>query len=672
MALGCAAALQAADPTPVSTLTLITPGNPATTYQLSGHEGQLTASPSPGRDQREQSLPVTVTRWAQTQAEGVTTISVRITALQTVYFNYSEQLLLDGIRHDDCDFYMPGFWYHKNLRSPKEAPSFHTSDSWQVREDRLSAPLTAIFDQQQGRYYSLERTNTGTEDCVLQNLSGDVILSGHTSVGSVGFANIDGKAALTCSFPYVEAPKRYIRKLTLIDPIRTFQKLEKGQTEEVVWTLRQGEVADYSDLVRQVWENSYTAYAPQPLADAPYANDDEAKDALSPFFIDSYVDKFELKYLSGMTLRCDDCLPHGDYQIGFVGRVLLNAVNGLEYGEARGRKDIVDVVNRVIESHLTHGFGPEGYFLESGNLEHGFFDPVLSIRRQSEGIFAMLYYLRNEQRQGRQHPEWEARIRKVCDNLVALQQPDGSFPRKFTADGKTIDASGGSTPSVTAPLVMAYRYFKKDNRKYLECARRSAAYLEREIIDKADYFSSTLDANCEDKEAALAAATATYYLTLVTTKAEHQHYVDLCRKATYFCLSWYYLWDVPFAQGQMLGDLGFHSRGWGNVSVENNHIDVFVFEFAGILRAMARECNEPRFAAMADVIRSSMLQLMPAPGHMCGIGKAGFYPEVVQHTHWDYGRNGKGFYNDIFAPGWTVASLWQLLSPNRVAEYFAK
>ena len=75
---------------------------------------------------------------------------------------------------------------------------------------------------------------------------------------------------------------------------------------------------------------------------------------------------------------------------------------------------------------------------------------------------------------------------------------------------------------------------------------------------------------------------------------------------------------------------------------------------------------------MADVIRSSMLQLMPAPGHMCGIGKAGFYPEVVQHTHWDYGRNGKGFYNDIFAPGWTVASLWQLLSPNRVAEYFAK
>ena len=26
-------------------------------------------------------------------------------------------------------------------------------------------------------------------------------------------------------------------------------------------------------------------------------------------------------------------------------------------------------------------------------------------------------------------------------------------------------------------------------------------------------------------------------------------------RTAYFALSWYYLWDVPFAQGQMLGDL---------------------------------------------------------------------------------------------------------------------
>jgi hypothetical protein len=106
------------------------------------------------------------------------------------------------------------------------------------------------------------------------------------------------------------------------------------------------------------------------------------------------------------------------------------------------------------------------------------------------------------------------------------------------------------------------------------------------------------------------------------------------------------------------------------VSVENNHVDVFIFEFATVLDWLARERDEPRFAAFSAVIKSSMLQLMPQEGSMFDIGKVGYYPEVVQHTNWDYGKNGKGFYNDIFAPGWTVASLWQMLSPDRVENYF--
>ena len=151
----------------------------------------------------------------------------------------------------------------------------------------------------------------------------------------------------------------------------------------------------------------------------------------------------------------------------------------------------------------------------------------------------------------------------------------------------------------------------------------------------------------------------------------HKHYADLTKQAAYFALSWYYLWDVPFAPGQMLGDIGLKTRGWGNVSVENNHIDVFVFEFADVLRWLSNEYNESRFSDFAEVISTSMRQLLPYEGHMCGIAKVGYYPEVVQHASWDYGKNGKGYYNDIFAPGWTVASLWELFTPGR-AETFMK
>ena len=111
--------------------------------------------------------------------------------------------------------------------------------------------------------------------------------------------------------------------------------------------------------------------------------------------------------------------------------------------------------------------------------------------------------------------------------------------------------------------------------------------------------------------------------------------------------------------------------GGGNVSVENNHVYSFVFELASVLDWLSKSCCEPRFSLMSAVIWSSMLQLIPSEEMMFGIGRVGYCPEVVQHTTWDSGKNGKGFYNDIFAPGWTVASLWQLLSPNRVEEFFS-
>ena len=54
---------------------------------------------------------------------------------------------------------------------------------------------------------------------------------------------------------------------------------------------------------------------------------------------------------------------------------------------------------------------------------------------------------------------------------------------------------------------------------------------------------------------------------------------------------------------------------------------------------------------------------------MCGIAKVGYYPEVVQHTNWDYGKNGKGYYNDIFAPGWTVCFLMGTLYSRTCGDF---
>ena len=645
-----------------TSISLKVPGNDAQHYSLTlqkQQDGIYTC-------QSSEQLPLAITRQV-VDKDGKQRINVVIKAFDTVYFNYGEQIKT-GYRHSDCQFYMPGFWYRQNLRSPEKAPSFHTSDSWLVREDRLSTPLTAAFNSSKGKSMSVIRIDKFDKEALATHKEGEVIVSGETSIGYTGFENIGGMTVLSYGFPYKEAPKTYIRKLTLAPSVEAFQLLRKGDSITLTWELSEIDAADFSECVQRTWEYCYDTNRPQPV-NTPYTVD-RMKDVLSNFFVESYVNTTPTHYYSGVELKTATCDNTDVAEVGFVGRTLLNAFNALEYGSQQNRPELVNSANSIFDTYLTNGFSPAGFFNEVVHYNRDFKEANLSIRRQSEGVYAILNYLDYEKQHKRKHPEWEKRLKVILDSFLRLQNADGSFPRKFKDDFSIVDGTGGSTPSATLPLVMAYKYFK--DKRYLESAKRTVNYLENELISKSDYFSSTLDANCEDKEASLYAATATYYLALVTKGAERSHYAGLCKKAAYFALSWYYTWDVPFAEGQMLGDIGLKTRGWGNVSVENNHIDVFVFEFADVLHWLSKEYNEPRFSDFAEVISTSMRQLLPYEGHMCGVSKVGYYPEVVQHTNWDYGRNGKGYYNDIFAPGWTVASLWELFSPGRAEKFLLK
>ena len=645
-----------------ASISLKVPGNDAKQYPLAlqkMQDGMYSCRAS-------ETLPLDIIRQV-VDKDGKQRITVTLKALENVYFNYGEQIKT-GYKHSDCQFYMPGFWYRRNLRSPKEAPSFHTSDSWLVREDRLSTPLTAAFNPASGTSMSVIRIDKFDKEALTTHKEGEVILSGETSIGYTGFCNVDGVTVLAYGFPYKEAPKTYIRKLTLAPAVEAFQLLRKGDSISMTWEVSERNAADFSECVQRTWEYCYDTNRPKPV-DTPYTVD-RMKEVMSNFFVESYVSNTPTHYYSGVELETATCANTDVAEVGFVGRTLLDAFNALEYGKQQNRQDLVDNANHIFDTYLQNGFSPAGFFNEVVHYNRGFKETRHSIRRQSEGVYAILNYLNYEKQQKRKHPEWEKRIKGMLDSFLKLQNEDGSFPRKFKDDFSVVDASGGSTPSATLPLVMASKYFK--DKRYLASAKRTVDYLEKELISKADYFSSTLDANCEDKEASLYAATAAYYLALVTKGEERAHYAGLAKKAAYFALSWYYTWDVPFAEGQMLGDIGLKTRGWGNVSVENNHIDVFIFEFADVLHWLSKEYNEPRFSDFAEVISTSMRQLLPYEGHMCGIAKVGYYPEVVQHTNWDYGRNGKGYYNNIFAPGWTVASLWELFTPGRAEQFLLK
>ena len=473
-------------------LALKVPGNPSISYEL--RPVKLEDNYFNYEWRSDSKLPVIVFHKVE-KMDNRTKLTVQLSAVQDVYFSYRQQMKT-GYKHDDCQFYMPGFWYRRNLRSPKQAPSFHTSDSWLVREDRLSTPLTAAFSPANGKSMSVIRIDKFDKEALATHKEGEVIVSGETSIGYTGFENVGGMTVLSYGFPYREAPKTYIRKLTLAPPVEAFQSLRKGDSITLTWELAEIDAADFSECVQRTWEYCYDTNRPQPV-DTPYTVD-RMKEVLSNFFVESYVDNTPTHYYSGVELKTATC-DHVDVaEIGFVGRTLLNAFNALEYGTQQNRRELMNSANSVFDTYLQNGFSPAGFFNEVVHYNRGFKESKHSIRRQSEGVYAVLNYLSYEKQQKRKHPEWEKRIKGILDSFLRLQNEDGSFPRKFKDDFSIVDGTGGSTPSATLPLVMAYKYFK--DKRYLESAKRTVGYLEKELISKADFFSSTLDANCEDKE----------------------------------------------------------------------------------------------------------------------------------------------------------------------------
>ena len=639
-------------------LSVKTPGNPAKQHAFAGKVGEIEA---------DQAMPVRVSQKLSTK-DNDRVLSITIEAREDAYINLSGVLPLNKQQYQSTQFYLPGFWYRKNYRSPDKAPNARVNKSWIVREDRLSTPLAGAYDEATGKGVNLIRLDNVDQVALTPLNHGEVILGGPTNLGAVGFGEQKGQVFLSFAIPYKEAPHSYYRKLTLGEPVTSFVLLRSGERLTAEYLIRSFEASDYSDFIARSWTTSFEIKKPEPVRSDEFS-DQEIKRVLARFWKQSFTSTQDLKGYSGVHLQTADCEVIPLLEVGFVGRVLLNAFNSLEFGYEQNDQELINISHQIWDSYLANGFTKSGLFREVVDEYHGREADVFSIRRQSEGLYATLFYLAYEKAAGRLHPEWEARVKAMLGLLSKLQKEDGSFPRKFDDNQNVKDDSEGSSSCAVPPLVMAYRYF--GDKSYLAMARKVAAYQEAELISKADYFSSTLDANCEDKEASLYVATSLYYLAQVSKGKEKAHYIQQAKKASYFALSWYYTWDVPFAPGQMLGDLGMKSRGWGNVSVENNHIDVYIFEFDEILDWLASETKESRFAHFANVIRSSMRsQLLPYEGNMVGIGKVGYYPEVVQHTQWDYGKFGKGFYNDLFAPGWTVASLWELLTVGRTEAYF--
>ena len=200
--------------------------------------------------------------------------------------------------------------------------------------------------------------------------------------------------------------------------------MQAGESKTLTWRIHETKAASYGDFVAQTWQYCFDQMQPQPLTQQFTVN--QVKAQLCNYFRESYISEFPLKFNSGITILTDDCKPSREVQLGFCGRVLLNAFNEVEWGEAHDDKQLVDMGHSIIKSFMQNGFTDSGYFFDFVNFNHGMpqsKDVKHSIRQQSEAVYAMLHYLKYELILKSPKTDNNANLRIFLDskNAVALE-----------------------------------------------------------------------------------------------------------------------------------------------------------------------------------------------------------------------------------------------------------
>lgn len=154
--------------------------------------------------------------------------------------------------------------------------------------------------------------------------------------------------------------------------------------------------------------------------------------------------------------------------------------------------------------------------------------------------------------------KWEAFFRKACD-LHAKRILDPAWRPRSTNEA-----------SLIAPLVKASVLYS--NPTYRRAALHAAThYAQRHLGTAEPYWGGTLDASCEDKEAAALAFGGFLELYELTRAPQH---LEWARHACDMMMTYTYVWDVP-QPADRLSDHRVRTRGWTSVSAQNMHLDVW-------------------------------------------------------------------------------------------------
>lgn len=299
-----------------------------------------------------------------------------------------------------------------------------------------------------------------------------------------------------------------------------------------------------------------------------------------------------------------------------------------------------------------------------GALPDGAGRETISARMQGESLSDLIDLMMLLKSAGRPVPaHWEKFVRDGCAFLSdpAHRTADGVYPFCWLPDGTPAESmmTAAGMPCVTA-LVKAAAYFNRAD--YLETAQALyEKYADFHMRDfKIPFARATMDARCEDKEAALPFMIAASALWQMTGQ---ERYLNYAKISADWMLTFVYFWETGFLPHTILSRKGFKTTGWPGVSVQNHHLDVFFPSFE--MAELGRLSGDAFLSEMAQHVADALTYgICTYPGEW-GFSVIGEQGEQYYQTN--YGQKRSECLRDewwrggmhVWNPSWITAQVMQ-------------
>ncbi len=370
-------------------------------------------------------------------------------------------------------------------------------------------------------------------------------------------------------------------------------------------------------------------------------------DIFKPFYVEDFPSYDEIirdkyRFTKARYLNTDDYSGFNMYPEHRTPKVVLGWAGQSEapiyalqvLQERLGDENIPEMVQKSADHICTSEFTETGFSViyDTKSKKWSGTDPVSEGQAMNSIALAIKYGRTNKSVDTK---KWEGFLEKACDLHLARVNKSDWNPRN-TAEAFYI-----------SPFLIASELF--DNSEYKTTALKIADYYAARHLDMEEpYWGGTLDATCEDKEGAWGAFQG-FMTAYEYTK--NKKYLDYAKHAGDVVLSYTVVWDISFNAGR-LGDHALKTRGWTNVSAQNQHLDVYGVLQTPMLYKLGQYTNNEALKRLAITMYRSCGQMIDPFGSQ---GEQLQQTNFAQHGDMSNVYKLRGGYSESWTVYWITA-----------------